>query len=78
MKVNQSDSTFSVGGLILDYAVGNFDRIAAFQPVINGKCGPLECQFSQGCKVDNTESASCLNNWILSVVSWRTLEVLPL
>lgn len=27
----------SVGGLILDYAVSNYDGIAVFQPIINGK-----------------------------------------
>ena len=29
--------SFSMGGLILDFAVGNYHGIAVFQPVINGK-----------------------------------------
>lgn len=29
--------SFSVGGLILDFTVGNYHGIAVFQPVINGK-----------------------------------------
>ena len=27
----------SLGGLVLDFAVGNYNGIAVFQPVINGK-----------------------------------------
>ena len=27
----------SIGGLVLDYTVVNYDDVAAFQPVINGK-----------------------------------------
>ena len=31
-------SVYSLGGLILDFAVGNYNGIAVFQPVINGEC----------------------------------------
>ena len=33
--------THSVGGLILDYTVANYNGIAVFQPVINGVGGNL-------------------------------------
>lgn len=31
------DMSYSIGGLILDFAVSAYDGIAVFQPVINGK-----------------------------------------
>ena len=35
--INESNSCFSIGGCILDFAVSRFKGIAVFQPVINGK-----------------------------------------